>query len=86
MASLDYDVVIIGPWFGGRFAAFRGAEKGHRAGVMQSGKRLSKILSSLSTISALVPARRVRCPEACWRRRPLCVHAMAPAVRSRSEL
>jgi cholesterol oxidase len=39
MASLDYDVVIIGSGFGGSVAALRAAEKGYRVGVMESGRR-----------------------------------------------
>ena len=38
-ASLDYDVVIIGSGFGGSVAALRAAEKGHRVGVLESGRR-----------------------------------------------
>jgi cholesterol oxidase len=39
MATFDYDVVIIGSGFGGSVAALRAAEKGHRVGVMESGRR-----------------------------------------------
>src|SRR5262245_31017516 len=39
MATLDYDVVIIGSGFGGSVAALRAAEKGYRVGVMEAGKR-----------------------------------------------
>ena len=39
MASLDYDVVVIGSGFGGSVAALRAAEKGYRVGVMESGRR-----------------------------------------------
>jgi choline dehydrogenase-like flavoprotein len=39
MASFDYDVVIIGSGFGGSVAPLRAAEKGHRVGVMESGRR-----------------------------------------------
>jgi len=39
MASVDYDVVIIGSGFGGSVAALRAAEKGYRVGVMEAGKR-----------------------------------------------
>ena len=39
MASLDYDVVIIGSGFGGSVAALRAAEKGYRVGVMEAGRR-----------------------------------------------
>src|SRR5690242_15074776 len=39
MASVDYDVLIIGSGFGGSVAALRAAEKGYRVGVMESGRR-----------------------------------------------
>jgi cholesterol oxidase len=39
MASLDYDVVIIGSGFGGSVAALRAAEKGYRVAVLESGRR-----------------------------------------------
>jgi cholesterol oxidase len=39
MASLDYDVLIIGSGFGGSVAALHAAEKGYRVGVMESGRR-----------------------------------------------
>ena len=39
MAGFDYDVVVIGSGFGGSVAAFRAAEKGYRAGAMESGRR-----------------------------------------------
>src|SRR5262245_6857974 len=39
MATMDYDVVIIGSGFGGSVAARRAAEKGYRVGVMEAGKR-----------------------------------------------
>jgi cholesterol oxidase len=39
MASFDYDVVIIGPGFGGSVGALRALEKGYRVGVMQAGNR-----------------------------------------------
>jgi len=39
MSGFDYDVVIMGPGFGGSVAALRAAEKGYRVGVMESGKR-----------------------------------------------
>jgi len=38
MASFDYDVLIIGPGFGGSVAALRAAEKGYRVGVLESGR------------------------------------------------
>ena len=39
MPSFDYDVAIIGSGFGGSVAALRAAEKGHRVGVMEAGRR-----------------------------------------------
>ena len=38
MGSFDYDVIVIGSGFGGSVAALRAAEKGYRAGVMESGR------------------------------------------------
>jgi choline dehydrogenase-like flavoprotein len=38
MASLDYDMVIIGSGFGESVAALRAAEKGYRVGVMEAGR------------------------------------------------
>ncbi|HLB15784.1 MAG TPA: FAD-binding protein [Burkholderiales bacterium] len=39
MATLDYDVIVIGSGFGGSVAAMRAVEKGYRVGVMEAGKR-----------------------------------------------
>ena len=41
MASLDFDVVVIGSGFGGSVAALRLTEKGYKVCVLEAGRRFS---------------------------------------------
>ena len=73
MTGFDYDVLIIGPGFGGSVTALRAAEKGYRAGVIE------RAGAGPTTTS---PRPSGTCPASCGSPAPSCTARASVAART----